>query len=48
MDVALRTGRLVRVKPDYYVAKDTLDLLRAKLVAHLARACADPRRSGRS
>jgi selenocysteine-specific elongation factor len=38
MDVALRTNRLVRVKPDYYVEKGVLDVLRDKLRAHLQAA----------
>jgi selenocysteine-specific elongation factor len=36
LDVLLRKGRLVRVKPDYYVDKGALDALREKLKSFLA------------
>jgi selenocysteine-specific elongation factor len=36
LDVALRTGRLVRIRPDYVVEKAVLDGLRERLRAHLA------------
>jgi selenocysteine-specific elongation factor len=36
LDVLLREGRLVRVRPDYYVDKKVLDSLRQKLKDHLA------------
>ncbi|HKA92110.1 MAG TPA: selenocysteine-specific translation elongation factor [Haliangiales bacterium] len=35
LDTALRAGRLVRVRPDYYVEKSVLDALRDKLRAAL-------------
>jgi selenocysteine-specific elongation factor len=35
LDVALRTGRLVRVRPDYVVEKAVLDALRGRLREHL-------------
>ena len=35
LDTALRSGRLVRVRPDYYVEKTVLDALRDKLRAAL-------------
>jgi selenocysteine-specific elongation factor len=35
LDVLLRANRLVRVRPDYFVDKTTLDALREKLRAHL-------------
>jgi selenocysteine-specific elongation factor len=36
LDVALRTGRVVRIRPDYVVEKAVLDGLRERLRAHLA------------
>ena len=36
IDVAARTGRIVRVRPDYIVEKNALDALRDKLKAFLA------------
>jgi selenocysteine-specific elongation factor len=37
LDVLLRGGRFVRIRPDYYVEKSVLDALRDKLRAHLAQ-----------
>ncbi len=36
LDVLIRAGRLVRIRPDYFVDKDVLSALRDKLRAHLA------------
>jgi selenocysteine-specific elongation factor len=35
LDVALRTGRVVRIRPDYVVEKAVLDALRERLRSHL-------------
>jgi selenocysteine-specific elongation factor len=37
LDIAQRTGRLVKIRPEYFVEKSVLDELRAALRAHLAQ-----------